>query len=163
MSQRVKPIEELKLQLYNNRLMSSYEEIELFEEALNALYEEKKIENISLFLSVLDDISEDMGLMFGVIHGLESYICYFGADTYFNAVFKSLTTLTDNSIGWQEVLFLRMINSEEYFNYLLQNVTKQGDVVKEKLKYIFTRIQQRDKEKFGLKCDLLLNILSIHN
>lgn len=163
MSQRVKPKEELKLQLYNNRLMSSYEEIELFEEALNILYEEKKIENISLFLSVLDDTSEDMGVMFGVIHRLESYLTSFGADNYFKAICKSLVTLTDHSIEWQEILFLRMINSEEYFNYLLQNVTKQDDVVKEKLKYIFTRIQQRDKEKFGLKCDLLLNVLSIHN
>ncbi len=160
----MKTREDLELQLFTNRLMSTYEEIELFEEALEILYSEEKIENISLFLKVLDDRSENKDVMFGIIHGIEAYISFLGFNKYLKIILDSMNLFNVNSEEWQEILFLRMINSDEYFDDLLNIISNQNDeLIKNKLQLIFSRIILRNEDKFGQKCRLLLNELGKKN
>ena len=66
--------------LIDNRLMRSDKEIENFEEAMNALYNVKDIENIKFYCQAFDDKTEDRAVMFSLIHGIEAYDQLFGAD-----------------------------------------------------------------------------------
>jgi hypothetical protein len=155
----MKTREELEHQLIENRLMKTDEEIDLFEEAMNELYKEDVLENISIFCKSFDDNTEAHEVMFGLIHGIERYYKIFGEDVYIISLIDSLPKMNSNSIEWQDTLFYRILNSEWSreslilkMNSLKLNDTNLYNIVIN----ILNRIKNEDEKKFGLKISEIL-------
>ncbi|MGG5507172.1 MULTISPECIES: Imm30 family immunity protein [unclassified Myroides] len=156
----MKTREDLALQLFTTRLMTSDAEVELFEEALHFLFVQEKIENIPLFLSVLDDRTEKEEVMYGILHAIESYASTLGFPKYVETLLDAMDSWQEQAEEWQELLFLRMINNEACFADLVRIVSLQKkEELKKHLQLIFLRIMQRNEIKFGQQCRLLLNAL----
>ncbi|MBB1149854.1 hypothetical protein H4K35_06855 [Myroides sp. NP-2] len=160
----MKTTEDLALQLFTTRLMTSEEEVEQFEEALALLYQQEKIEHLPLFLSVLDDRTEQEEVMYGVLHAIESYASTLGFSKYIELILAAMDSFQEQAEEWKELIFLRMINSEACFDDLLRLVSQQHkEELKEELRLIFLRIIQRNEAKFGSSCRLLLSALDHSN
>ncbi|WP_410877851.1 Imm30 family immunity protein [Myroides sp. DW712] len=160
----MKTREDLALQLFTTRLLTTEEEVEQFEEALTLLYQQEKIEHLPLFLSVLDDRTEQEEVMYGVLHAIESYVSTLGFSKYIELILAAMDSFQEQAEEWQELIFLRMINSEACFDDLLRIVShQQKEELREELRLIFLRITQRNEAKFGAPCSLLLSALDHSN
>lgn len=147
----MKTRQELKEQLINNRLMQNYEATELFEEAMNELYKEDNLENITYYCEAFDDNTEHHEVMFGMIHGIEAYDEIFGKEKSLNALLKSLFLFNSNAYEWVETIFIRIINSEEHMNILLNKLKELDIPQKAFLRIIFDRIKKEILKSLKIK------------
>ena len=108
--------------LIANRLMRSYEEIENFEAAMNALYSVNDIENIKFYCQVFDDKTEDRAVMFSMIHGIEAYDQLFGADKATEKFLRSIHFMQEKAEEWLETMVLRVLNDDASRKEMTQQV-----------------------------------------
>lgn len=157
----MKTREELRKQLIENRLMQDYEETELFEEAMNKLYEENNLENIKYYCEAFDDSTGHYEVMFEMIHGIENYDQVFTPEKATEKLINSVQYFNSNSKEWQEVLFLRIINNptsrELLKNLLIICYDKES---KKFIIGILKRIIERNRAKFEENVNYVLTRIS---
>ena len=141
MKREYKEVDKLMLveQLYASRLMQSNEDYKLFEEALDILYEENGIDNIEVFIKAFDDETDGFDVMFGMLHGIESYDNFLGSEEWVARVLVAVIHFRDTAKEWEETIFLRMLNSEKHYELLLKQLNKQDSVVQKRVTEILRR------------------------
>ena len=153
----MKSIEDLRLQLVKNKLMRTQEEVELFESAMNELYKEPNLNNIDYFCEAFNDATEHHEVMFGLVHGIENYCKLFGVDNYFDKLVDALAKMDNNSIGWQNIIFYRILNTDWGRKALADKLKQKNDDIRNFILCAINRIKQEDNARFGYKADEILN------
>lgn len=146
-------------QYIENRLMADYEQKKLFEEAMNKLFEEFDVNKFDIYLQGFDDNTEDEELMFSVVHGIEYIIKMYGIDFYVKKLLHNLKILQPHAYQWSETLILRLINREDSFNVLKNELKNIGNEIATLLNKILNNLILRNPEKFEIKGKELLYIL----
>lgn len=146
-------------QYIENRLMADYEQKKLFEEAMNKLFEEFDVNKFDIYLQGFDDNTEDEELMFSVVHGIEYIIKMYGVDFYVKKLLHNLKILQPHAYQWSETLILRLINREDSFNVLKNELKNIGNEIATLLNKILNNLILRNPEKFETKGKELLYIL----
>lgn len=146
-------------QYIENRLMVDYEQKELFEEAMNKLFEEFDVNKFDIYLQGFDDNTEDEELMFSVVHGIEYIVKMYGIDFYVKKLLNNLKILQPHAYQWSETLILRLINWEDSFNVLKNELKNIDNETATLLNKIINNLILRNPEKFETKGKELLCIL----
>ncbi len=153
----MKTREELRIQLIENRLMQKYEQTDLFEEAMNKLYETNDLDNIAYYCEAFDDSTAHKEVMIGMIHGIENYDNIFSPELAINKLISSVTLFNNNSNEWQETIFLRILNDEKS-REILKSVLKNAPKAEQEVVIsILNRVKDRDKTKFETNVTNLLH------
>lgn len=146
----------LKKQLVDNRLMQTDKEIELFEEAMNDLYKENNLENITAYCEAFDDDTHGREVMFSMIHGIENYYNIFSKDLCIDLFLESIPKMK-NADDWQDNMFYRILNSDWAIDCLIKTLNIKTENVKETVFIILKRIKMEDMEQFGNNVDFIIN------
>ncbi|MDR0228918.1 MAG: immunity 30 family protein [Flavobacteriaceae bacterium] len=147
-------------QLINNRMMSTLEEVEAFEQALVALCESPSLTNVPLFVTAFDDDCEAYDVMFGLVHAMEAQdSAEVSTDDYVQTLLAAVPLFRPSAKEWSEIVFLRMLNSEQHHQILKQILGITSSDVKERVKQILLDILQSDPQRFEFKCNYLLEEL----
>ncbi|CAM3510594.1 Imm30 family immunity protein [Zobellia roscoffensis] len=136
--------------LIANRLMRSDEEIENFEEAMNALYRVNDIDNIKFYCQAFDDNTEDRAVMFSLIHGIEAYDQIFGTDRATEKFLESIHFMKEKAKEWLETMVLRVLNDDASRKEMIQQV-KLENISSENLmllKQVIENLIKRNPNKF---------------
>ncbi|MDR2223388.1 MAG: immunity 30 family protein [Flavobacteriaceae bacterium] len=156
----VKDKEYFGKQLVDNRLMNSGVEVDAFEEAVIALCDIPSLENIALFVQAFDDNCEAYDVMFGLVHALEAQdSAEVRTEEYVEQLLLAVPLFTAAASEWAEVVFLRMLNSEQHHQILKQKLGSTSQEIKAKVRTIVENIYQRDPQRFEIKCNFLLEEL----
>ena len=123
--------------LYNNRLLKDNKEIEIFEENLEILSETFTEEDIIELCSILDDRTENVEVMFGAIHLLETL----SSEKAFENTIKGVVEMFNKSPEWANIIIYRCLNDE--FSVQMINQVKDRLNIKtvEKFKEILSEIK----------------------
>lgn len=145
--------------IYDSRLMQTSEEIAVFESSLSRLVGSGSVSIISKLCLVFDDDTEQHGVMFSLVHGIEHL--------YENNVREGLRLIAlvvpaaiDRSREWLEILHYRVLNHDsvrkEYGNVLsnLDDVSAKNTVIR-----LLEDIKKEDPEMFGGSVDDILNLI----
>ena len=137
--------------LIKNRLMQNDQEIESFEQALNSLYSNSDIENITYFCQAFDDDTMEHEVMFSLVHGIESYDKEYGKDKTLQKLLQSLHYMEDKAKDWMETMILRILNDDSArreleMHLMLENIDQKNiDLLKETINSLI----KRNPNKFG--------------
>lgn len=151
--------DELIKQYIDNRLMLSYEQTELFEEAMNKLFEELDINDFEIYLKGFDDNTQDEELMFSIVAGIEYIMKTEGIEVYIRKLLDNIKTLQPHAYEWSETLILRLINWDSSFNILKNEIKIIDDKTSAILEKILNNLILRNPENFEAKGKELLAVL----
>ncbi|UIR56999.1 immunity 30 family protein [Sphingobacterium sp. SRCM116780] len=102
--------EQYTQQLIENKLMISSEEISLYEEAVEKLFDRENISAIDSLIYGFSDLSEDREVMFSTLHAIEYYGKSLDLEIYMNKLLPLLRLLEKDAYEWSETFFLRIMN-----------------------------------------------------
>lgn len=131
--------------LYEIRLLKTQEECEEFDELLEILDNEQNIKLKNLF-KVFDENTDEEGVMFGLVHFVES----FEAEEYLKSLLNFLFDMPIHSVYWIEILVKRILNSSDYKAKLIDLVGNQDKKVKLQLADILYSIEQDNPAHFSI-------------
>ena len=145
------------LKLYKNRLMSTYEEISAFEEAMESLYNLENIENIKYFCNAFDDRTEEKSVMFSLVHGIENYDNIFGKEMATSKFLDSVEDMALNAPEWLEIMILRILNDNQSRIVFIEQLKNKHYNTKDIIVKIIKNLIQSDFEKFNDSGNEVLN------
>ena len=149
-------INELEQQLVENKLMTTYAQTALYEEAVNSIFNENNPAVIDSLIKGFHDETENQEVMYSTLHGIEFFYKKIGPKEYIAKVFPLLTTIQPEAYGWAETFFLRLLNNEQSFNDLKTLLPNMGNDEKKLLKTFCESLSKRNPERFAEKTDILL-------
>ena len=145
--------------LVANRLLSSDEEVLLFEEALQFFVEEENPEHISLLCQAFDDDTEDYEVMFGLVHIIEAYDKKTSVETATTEFVKAIPSLLKRGEEWLEVLLIRILNDDTSRIVFAQVIGDADKTTRSTTLNKLKKIAKEDPEEFGDKvADLISNM-----
>ena len=99
-------------------------------------------ESISILIQFLKDESDELDLMWGIIHTIE----IFDDAIYIEEILKTSSDLYKNSPEWSLIVFMRIINSAECKTELIRQLRKSSHSVKNTIKKIMEEINNESPE-----------------
>ena len=78
-------------------------------------------------------------------------------DNYFDKLVDALAKMDNNSIGWQNIIFYRILNTDWGRKALADKLKQKNDDIRNFILCAINRIKQEDNERFGYKADEILN------
>ena len=99
---------EIYTNLYNSRLLKDNTEIGTFEENLEILSETFTEEDIIELCLIFDDRTENVEVMFGAIHLLETL----SSEKAFENTIKGVVEMSYKSPKWANIIIYRCLNDE---------------------------------------------------
>jgi hypothetical protein len=140
-------------QLIDNRLMQNREEITLFEEAMDELFEDESLDIIPAYIKAFDDNTEDFEVMFGMIHGIEACDNIFGMEDSMSMLFQSVHLFREEAKEWMNIIFRRILNDEKARYVLKNNLPNLSITSRNVIIAILERIKKEDEDEFGIFID----------
>lgn len=137
-------------QLITCRKLSTDEECELFEDALQDLDGNIEPEDVEQICQAFCDDTEDEELMFELIHLIESLI----GEEYLKCIALCAPAMKD-AHDWAMTLNKRILNSSKYFEKYMEVIAGLGEKDKEKILDLLADVKQDNPDRFGEKVDLL--------
>lgn len=140
-------------ELYNNRLLRTYKELEKFEENLNAISKVVKEEDIPDLCKVFDDNTKDDEVMFGLIHLIE----IFSSEKAFEFTVIGIANMTTSAIGWAKIIIYRCLNNDFSRGMLKKAISFAEFSIQQKVISLLNIIKTEDFDKFGMSIDEVLS------
>lgn len=140
-------------ELYNNRLLRTYEELEKFEENLNAISKVVKEEDILDLCKVFDDNTKDDEVMFGLIHLIE----IFSSEKAFEFTVIGIANMTTSAIGWAKIIIYRCLNNDFSRGMLKKAISFAEFSIQQKVISLLNIIKTEDFDKFGMSINEVLS------
>lgn len=140
-------------ELYENRLLSSNEEFERFENSLNKMAEVIKEDDIFELCKVFDDNTRDDEMMFGLIHLIET----FSSEKAFENTVLGVVNMMETAMNWAKIIIYRCLNDDFSKDMLKNAIIKADYQVNQSIVSLLYVIKQEDEEKFGSAIDYILN------
>ncbi len=137
-------------QLINARKLSSNEEYELFQDALQKLQGNISINDVGEICKAFCDDTKDDEVMFEIIHLIEQL----QGDEYL----KCIAMCSPNMVGahdWALTLNKRIINSQKYFEKYISVIDKMEKASKDKILKLLIDVKNDNPKRFGEKVDLM--------
>lgn len=151
---------ELTKQLIKNKLMKTYEEVELYEKATNSLFNEKDSNCIFELINGFHDETENDEVMFSTLHGIEFFSKTLGLEKYIEIILPLLKLLQLDAYNWSETFYLRLLNSDKSFNILLSIIKGQKDEDKNIIENITRKLIKRNPNRFEEKGNKVLKVFA---
>lgn len=139
-------------QLYDARKLSSNEEFELFEDAIEKLWDNITVDDVYEICKAFYDDTHDDEVMFGMIHLIEQLV----GEDYLKCIAISTPKMTEAN-EWALTLNERILNSEKYFNMYVDVIKSLESGYKEKILEFLIDVKNDCPERFGEKVDLIFN------
>ena len=135
--------------LYDNRLIRNDEEFEIFDSTLDLLCNETiEANNIISLIHVLDDNTEDMEVMYRLIHLIEEYI---SSEESYIMLLNGISDIVNNSPEWSRVIMYRLLNDDDSVVKLKKIVKSLDDNVYNNIYKLLINIYNEDTSLFGDK------------
>lgn len=137
-------------QLIKARKLSSNEEYELFEEALQKLQGNISIDDVYEICNAFCDDTEDDEVMFEIIHLIEQL----QGDEYL----KCIATCSPDMAGaheWAMTLNKRIINNQGCFEKYMEIISKMEKVHRDKILKLLVDVKDDNPKRFAEKVDLI--------
>lgn len=142
--------------LYENRLMRTDEEADIFEASLSVLSKNHQIDDITYLCASFDDSTKLNDVMFGLVHLIESFYQLDEPKLVMKKFLKSIPLMRPHAEKWLKVLFYRILNNPEARVWLSISLSEVEDDVKSETIQLLTVIAIEDKDRFG---DLIEDVL----
>ncbi len=110
-----------------------------------------------------DDKTENEEVMFSLVHALEYYAEQKGAEVYINKILSCLKLMNPHALNWAEILILRIINDDTYYNLLQKIIIENNSYDTNILKLILKNLIKRNPNRFSEKCNYLLSLIDNEN
>jgi hypothetical protein len=128
--------QDLADRLYRTRKLTSPEEVQMFEELLEALFDPTDASRLSAFFRAFDDDTEQVGVMWGLVHAVEAY----EPETYLREMAVATPLMLPHARDWVRILHYRVLNNTEtcamYRTVIAGLPTHPGQVVRSVLEEI---------------------------
>lgn len=135
--------------LYDNRLIRNDEEFEIFDSALDLLCDETiEANDIISLIHVLDDNTEDMEVMYRLIHLIEEYI---SSEKSYVMLLNGISDIVNNSSEWSRVIMYRLLNDNDSVLKLKKILKSLDDNVYNNIYKLLINIYNEDTSLFGDK------------
>ena len=144
---------EIYTNLYNNRLLKNNNEIETFEENLEILSETFTEEDIIELCSIFDDRTENVEVMFGAIHLLETL----SSEKAFENTIKGVVEISYKSPEWANIIIYRCLNDELSVQMINRIKNRLDKKIINRFKEILIEIKKEDEERFGRVIDMIVS------
>ena len=138
-------------QLINSRKLSTNEEYELFEGALQALHMSISIDDIADICKAFCDDTKDDEVMFGIINLIEQL----QGEEYLKMIAICTPDMKD-AHDWAMTLNKRIINSQKYFEKYIEIIGELEKDYKEKILKLLVDVKNDNPKRFGNKIDMLI-------
>ncbi|MCM1385425.1 MAG: Imm30 family immunity protein [Lachnoclostridium sp.] len=142
-------------QLYHCRKLSTDEECELFEDALQDLDGNIEMEDVNQICQAFYDDTEDDELMSGMIHLIEQLI----SEEYLKCIALCTPAMKD-AHDWAMTLNKRILNSQKYFEKYVEVIDGLEQEEKEKILNLLADVKQDNPDRFGEKVDMIYEKVS---
>lgn len=153
-------LEELILQLQENRTVANDQEIRLFLSAVAGIDSFKDYRNIPALFSGFDDDAADLEMMYEIIHTAEAYLKTVGIDLYLQMLFQSLVPVSEHGREWIKFMLQRVLNSDTCL-FSAKLLVRTCDEETRNLMYIFLdEIFEKTPDQFGLSVPELQYVLN---
>ncbi|GGE67231.1 immunity protein 30 of polymorphic toxin system [Pedobacter psychrotolerans] len=152
-------IKQLESQLIENKLMRTYEETGLYEEAVDELFNENNPECINSLIKGFSDATENEEVMFSNLHGIEYFSKTLGLETYIKIILPKLKEMQVDAYGWAETFFLRLLNNDAALDALIRNVEYLSQENKIFIRKMVENLSERNPERFKNKGDIIISKL----
>ena len=114
---------EIYINLYNSRLLANNNEIEIFEQNLELLSETFNEEDIIELCSIFEDKTQNVEVMFGAIHLLETL----SSEMAFENTIKGVVEMSYTSPEWAKIITYRCLN-DEFAVQMINQVKNRLDI-----------------------------------
>ena len=148
-----------KRELVSNRKMETSDQIDLFEQALNEIFAKRDFNDFESLINGFDDKTENEEVMFSLIHALEYFAENKGGEVYINKILSCLKLLNPHALDWAELLMLRIINDDTYYDLLRKIVAENYSYDTDILKLILKKLIKRNPDRFSEKCNYLFSFI----
>lgn len=153
-------LEELILQLQENRKVSTGEEIALFLTAVSSIHSFQDYRNIPALFTGFDDEAADLEMMYEIIHTAESYLKTAGIELYLQMLFQSLVPVSEHGREWIKFMLQRVLNSDTCL-FSAKLLVRTCDDETRNLMYIFLdEIFENNPDQFGKSVPELQYVLN---
>lgn len=143
--------------LYDNRLIRNDEEFEIFDSTLDLLCNETiEANDIISLIHVLDDNTEDIEVMYRLIHLIEEYI---SSEESYIMLLNGISDIVNNSPEWSRVIMYRLLNDDDSVVKLKKIVKSLDDNVYNNIYKLLINIYNEDTSLFGDKIKEILSSL----
>ncbi|KUP22483.1 Imm30 family immunity protein [Paenibacillus sp. DMB5] len=139
-------------QLYNNRLLRTELECELFDLALEGLAGDTDDAVIQQIFKVFDDETEHEEMMFSLVHYVES--CHM--EMYLTQLLESLPDMLEPARGWAIVLNERILNDSLFRKEYTAIAKGMSPRVKQALVFLLEEIRENKPRQYERKVNTLL-------
>lgn len=139
-------------QLYNNRLLRTELECELFDLALEGLAGDTDDAVIQQIFKVFDDETEHEEMMFSLVHYVES--CHM--EMYLTQLLESLPDMLEPARGWAIVLNERILNDSLFRKEYTAIAQGMSPRVKQALVFLLEEIRENKPRQYERKVNTLL-------
>ena len=139
-------------ELYNNRMLSSNNEIENYEHNLELLSDKFSEEDIIKLCSTFEDKTCNSEVMFSAIHLLESLS---SEQAYENTII-GIVNMYISSPEWANTIIYRLLNDEFSVQMIKGLYNRLPQNTNDKFKLILESIKHDDYEKYGKSIDVIL-------
>lgn len=139
--------DELLKKLYESRKIASDEEFKVFDETLSEISELVTEEDIPTLCNILDDLTEDEEVLFGIVHLIEK----FDSQEAFNLTVIGIKNIAKSSPRWAKIILYRCLN-DNFSRSMLKNALSLVDSnANEEVIRLLKQIKEEDSEKFSNK------------
>lgn len=137
-------------QLIKARKLSSAEEYDLFEEAIQKLQGNIDIDDVYEICNAFCDDTKDDEVMFGIIHLIEQL----QGEEYLKCIAMCSPDMVE-APEWAMTLNKRIINSQKYFEKYIDVIDKLEKEYKEKILRLLLDVKNDNPKRFAEKIDLI--------
>lgn len=137
-------------QLIKARKLSSDEEFELFEDAIQKLQRNIAINDVYKICNAFYDDTKDDEVMFEIVHLIEQL----QGDEYLKCIAICSPKMVDAQI-WAMTLNKRILNSQIYFERYIDVIDKLEKPYKEKIIKLLLDVKNDNPKRFAEKVDLI--------
>lgn len=146
----------LEKKLIDNKAMATNIQIELFEDVIEEIIEEKEIDDILILVKGFDNDTEDEEVMFGLVHAIDEYDGIFGMEKCASYLLNGFKYMANNNADyWIDIFMIRILNSDEARVAYENVIDSKGVVIKSIVRNSIDRLVEDDKEEFYSKSRLL--------
>ena len=141
--------------LYDNRLLSTEEEIQSFEKGLYEISEIVQETDIADLCKVFDDNTAEDEVMFGLIHLIE----LFSSEKAFDYTVLGIANMVETAVNWAKIIIYRCLNDEFSRSMLKDSVNNAEPQVQQIMQDLLDDIRTEDYDRFGILIDDILDNL----
>lgn len=134
--------------VYNNRLLRTENEIREYEKAIENLISLKDVSIIGDLCKGFDDATEQHGVMFGLVHGIE-YLYHQKVDEGLYLIAISVPDMIRDGKDWAEIMHYRILNHPQVRKSYAHVLSRVDEKTKKEVFELLTGIKEDDPEEFG--------------